>query len=610
MPPSDLTDLGLVALVRTIVQSSISEAQAAVRTPRILTGVVEDMDDNLDVVYIRMDQEAMSGDPTLSNNWDAPGVIAATRIGETVIGEQVRVTFNGPTASAQNTSVPTRIVRPFGVETGQRMVFDGDLGTIEFWSDANELVGYLDATQWSIGRPGQSLARLDPLAGLRLRDDNDILRVQLSATEGLIIREPTSGISGLIAADDGLIVLDPDTGERISITSGTTSAVPTPHWAGTEATNPGTSHGTPATTSFDTGDDFDLRFVCAADLSDLGAQSYTPPTGYTERTDVNGSGSGITLATSAATLDPAVAVPGAAFFTNTSSAWDRHNGHSMIIRGGGVSSPTFRSTSSSSVLTFVVQTLEVDISVPAATAEGDLLVACIAMASSQVPIGWTVPEGWKQLGVQVSGLGTPLVLASGVWYKRASASEPSTYHVTINMAGAALTKLHCTAVAVQNPYGYPAGLDIRRNNRSMPRGLVAEVVSTSDSGPWGHGSFPLGFEQLLDVPVLAGRKYRITWDCPIYEFAALDTNCRFNVGIQIDEGAGFVSWHRVQRSGIAGTTRDQLYVSRVYMAIADGTIDIKIGAANENSGAGYTFTVFGAADYRRSLSITDEGAVF
>lgn len=611
--PLEITERNLVGLLRSMVRNAITEGQAAVRVTRVLSGVVEDLDTDLDVVYVRMDQEANSSDPTMSNNWGMPGVIPTTRVGETFVGEQVRVSFDGKAGATSNrTSIPSKIVLPYGTETGQRIELHGETGTIEFYDDNDLLVGFFDSTQWFLGIPGQSLARLDPLGGLRLRDSNDILRAQLSATEGLILREATTGVSGLTAGSDGIVVIDPSNGDRISITSGTTSAVPSPHWAGDNALNPGVTHGTPAVASFLTGDDLDLRFVCASVDSDLGTQSYTPPSTFTEHTDQNSSGSGITLATSSASLNPAVTNPGIGNFANTSSGWTRRNGHSIVIQGP---SPAFRSSAVLAPVTTTDQFITAFIQVPAGAVAGDILVAFVAMASSQVPVGWTVPEGFKQLGVQVAGLGTPHLLASGIWYKRRETGDPSSYSVTINMSAAGLTKLQATTIAVQTPYAFPAGLDIRRNNRSMPRGNIAQVESTSDTAIWNNGQLSQNLEQITGMSVFGGRKYDISYSTPITEFVP---NAGFPSGIvefviEIDEsgnGSAWTTFHKTQFRVPTGVFRGAINLRRRYIPASNLTLGTRFWVVNALSGAGYTIQLFGSGDYRRVLSVDDIGAEF
>ena len=612
-----LTEDTLARLLRAAVAESITVGAQKARTPSILSGTVEAVNyDELDVAWIRMDEEAGTGDPAQSSNFEEPGVIPTTRLGETYTDEVVRTTFDGASGAASiRTSAPNQIILPYGTEIGQRIILDGNTGTIQFISENDELVGYLDPTRWFIGEPGAAQAQLDPLSGLRLRDSTDNLRVQLSAPEGLVIREPTAGISGLLANHDGVIVLDPDTGDRISITSGTTSAVPTPHWISTTATSPGTSHSTPANTTFGP-DDIDLRFTAASAASDLGAQSYTPPVNWTERSDVNSTGSGITLASSFATRDPATAVPAAASFTNTSAGFTRQNGHSIIVAGGGGVSPAFRAAAVGTVVVSTARTITFNIDYPAGTVAGDLLVAGVSIASSNVPVGWTVPNGWKQLGVQVAGIGTTHILGSGIWYRTAPVSPPASEAVSINMAASGgVTKVQATAVGISDPYGYPAGLDIRRNNRSMPRGLVGEKIETTITTAWTDAQLPQNVLQLNNVEIKAGRKYDVVVNIPSYLFEALSNTCRVSMDVERDAGGGYAApagglvFDR--QLSAAGSERNSISASLSFGVTTDEVSNWRVNIRNVTTGAGYTIQLRSAVgSSQRSLRIIDVGGEF
>lgn len=600
----------VVDLIRAMVNSAQREAIERARTTNVLSGTIEDLDEDLQVVYVRMDDEAMASDPTLSNNYEEPGVIPATRLGSTNIGEAVRVMFDGTAgASAIQTAAEKLIMLPFGAEEGQRIRLDGEGGFMAFFDEDGELVGYLDPTQWFVGRQGGLIARLDPIGGLRLRDEHDILRAQLSASEGLTVTDAETRVASALLSQEGLTVVDPTTGDRISVTSGNTSAVPTPHWLSSQSSTPSATHETPAIDSFGTGDDLDLRFVSAAEwMSRTG--SYTPPTGYTERSDTNHPGT-LTLATSSATRDPADAAPGAANFVNTVATWTRRNGHSVIVRGGGGASPAFRSITVTPVLETTSSIIEYEGTMPAGVVAGDLLVAFVTLAGPGVPFGWTVPEGWTQLGVQVAGLGTPQVLASGIWYKRAGAAEPSSDSITINLTTGGGTKIQMTVVAVQAPYAFPAGLDIRRNNRSMPRGLVAETASTTATAAIANSSMPVTVDTLNDVPLQVGRSYRIGYSVPNYVFQALAAADTVGISIEIDEGAGFTSFVRTQRRvGAAGASKGEIGISRTYVPAADMLLDVRSRLRADAVTSGFTMMLDGATDHRRSLYVDDIGAVY
>lgn len=598
----------LIRLMRAIARATVKEAATRPRTTGVLSGAVEAVDTDLDTLYLRIDQEAMGTDPTQSDNYGAPGIIAASRIGEALEYEQARVDFNGPAgATAMRTSTQSLIILPYGVEAGQRIELDGVNGNIKFFDESDNLVGYLDATQWYVGTAGASLARLDPLGGLRLRDENGILRVLLSSAEGLTLRDAASGISGLIARPDGLIVLDPETGDRISISSGTTSVAPTPHWKGSAAVNPGATHSTPALVDFDHGDDLDLRFVCASSATDVGSASYTPPAGYTELADFADFGAN-SLAAGAASLAPAPVPSSAEDFTSTSSAWTRANGHTVIVHGDNSVVPSVRATATSSAAA-ASPTIDFTINAPLNVVEGEMIIAFVALSGPSIPVGWTVPDGWIQLGVQVAGIGTSHILASGVWYKIAGPSEPSSELVQINMSAAGFTRLKAITVAVQNPYLFPGGLDIRRNNRSMPRGQVKNFISTTNT-QWTNTQLPQTLDTLSNVELLAGRSYAIKFFCPIYEFANLNLNNVVRTAIEMDTGSGFTEWLVTDFKNPGGVERGRILLEQTYVPTVDQTIDLRVRASNEVAAGGHEVVYFGANEYKRELSVTDVGAAF
>jgi len=596
-------DVQLGRMIREAVQVAVARSQTKVRVPAVLTGTVEDVDGETgDVVWARLDGQAMASDPTQAELTENPGVIPTTRLGPTTIEEQIRIGFDG---SAGASSMRTGIA---GVDL--TLDVDSTQGIVRFLA-SETVVGYMDATRWELGVPGESLARLDPLGGLRLRDSDDVLRAQLSAPEGLILRTPSTGVSGVILADDGLIVIDPDTGDRISVTSGAATAAPTPRWASSvSAVDPaGTTHGTPAVTAFGTGDDIDIRFVAASDNSDLGAETWTPPGSYTERSDFSDDGGGITLGTSSATRDPAIASPGVANFTSTESNWSRRNGHSVIVRGGGGTSPSFRAASSGAVVESNGPTIPASLALPTGTATGDMLIAFVAIASSQIPIGWTVPAGWKQLGVAVAGLGTPHVLGSGIWYKQAQAGEPASQSVTINMSAAAFTKVHGTVIAIQDPYTFPGGLDIRRNNRSMPRGLERSVVRTTDTSTFTtSGDTDLDTDNAGgDVDMIAGRTYLFQLLLPRFQWfggsGPSEWQIRLRKDVTTDIGVfGVFAWPGTLNYGVPVSS------SFLYVPTANETVRWNVRFAEVSGDANVQATASATAP--RRLDIIDLGATF
>jgi hypothetical protein len=606
----------LVKLARAISKQSVTEALAKQRKPAVLSGTVEAMDEDLDIVFIRMDGESTQTDFWSTDNYENPGVIAATRLGETYVGQTVRVEFDaGAGASAIQTSVPNFSVLPFGAEDGQRIVQDGEAGTIAMYNDDDELVGYMDPTQFFVGVEGSNMVRIDPFGGLRMRDEEDRLRVLLSGPDGLTVRDPDSGISGALLNYDGLIVLDPVTGDRLSITSGTTSAIPTPHYVGNIEANPGTSHTTPAVDLDEThADDLGLRFVCAsAASSSLGATSYTPPAGFTEIADFVASGSGQTLAVAAAYAEPVDLPHVGATFTNSSSSWLNANGHSVVVHGDGTV-PSVRSTEVTSILS-TARAIAFDIDAPTGLTEGDVLIGFVAIEGPNAPIGWTVPEGWKQLGTQVS-ITSGNILASGVWYKVATAADElaSSVRVNINMAATGTTRLTAIAVAVQDAYFYPGGLDIRLNNRSMPRGVVHRVERTSPTTTWNGTQLPqVAITMTSDVHLMAGRRYRLHWR-DLVEQGILTAGHYARMIFQISRDGGS-SWENVARAwnfrtGATGVWNYLADSSASYKPASDEDVRFRVVATTVG---GSSFTLLFSSndsDAVAFLEIEDQGGEF
>jgi len=527
----------------------------------------------------------------------------------------VRVEFDaGAGASAIQTSVPNFSVLPFGAEDGQRIVQDGEAGTIAMYNDDDELVGYMDPTQFFVGIEGSNMVRIDPFGGLRMRDEEDRLRILLSGPDGLTVRDPDSGISGALLNYDGLIVLDPVTGDRLSITSGTTSAIPTPHYGGNFEANPGATHTTPAVALDEThADDLDLRFVCAsAASSSLGATSYTPPAGFTEIADFVASGNGQTLAVAAAYAGPVDLPHAGATFTNSSSSWLNANGHSVVVHGDGTV-PSVRSTKVTSILS-TARTIAFDIDAPTGLTEGDVLIGFVAIEGPNVPIGWTVPEGWKQLGTQVC-ITSGNVLASGVWYKVATAADEqaSSVQVNINMAATGTTRLTAIAVAVQDAYRYPSGLDIRLNNRSMPRGVVHRVERPSSTATWNGTQLPqVAITMTSDVHLMAGRRYRLHWR-DIVEQGILNPSHFPRMIFQVSKNGGS-SWTDVARAwefraGATGVWRNLVDGSASYKPETDEDVRFRV-LATAAAGNAFDVSFRAAVGAVAFLEIEDQGGEF
>src|SRR5690606_16387751 len=141
------------------------------------------------------------------------------------------------------------------------------------------------------------------------------------------------------------------------------------------------------------------------------------------------------------------------------------------------------------------------------------------------------------------------VLASGVWYKVATAADElaGSVRVNINMAATGTTRLTAIAVAVQDAYFYPGGLDIRLNNRSMPRGVVHRVERTSPTATWNGTQLPqVAITMTSDVHLKAGRRYRLHWR-DIVEQSVVTTSHHARIFFQVSKDGGS-SWTNVARA--------------------------------------------------------------
>ena len=379
-------------------------------------------------------------------------------------------------------------------ELRPRVLIDSPAGAVSFLDGSGTKVGELGFERWWSGYEPGPLVQLDPFGGLRVWDEDEQVRVIVSASEGVQVRDKTSGITSVHVRSDGLTVTDPDTGKVVAVASSTGSTVPDPHWAATVSdTAPGTTHSTPAISAFDTGDDIDLRFVSASAGASV-AGSYTPPGSYTERTDLNVAGS-VSLISSMATRDPAVASPGVADFTCSSSGFTRRVGHSVIVRGGGSTSPAFGAVDANPVTTFTSSIIRLTIDGPATPNDGDILIAHISLAGPGVPVGWTVPEGWKQLGVHAAGLGSDHVLGSGIWYKHWHTGDPTSEDVIINMSGAVTTKVQATVATIEEPGTFSQGPGVMVDGRLMPQ-LIEAIELTADAQTVTFSNIPPNFDNL------------------------------------------------------------------------------------------------------------------
>lgn len=478
-------DENLVELIQTIVKASIQEALADARIPNRLKGTIEDLDEDLDVAYVRMDSETIGSDPTASDNFENPGIIPATRLGETFRGEQVRVDFQGSSgASAMRTGIESRIVLPFGAETGRRIVADGDAGVIEFYNDLGALVGLLTPNRWYVGEDGGALVQLDPFGGLRVRSTNNVLAAELTAQPSLNMRDPETGETRVVLRDDGLHILDPDAETNLEITTGG-FGIPDPKYRTTAENPPGTGMDTPAVPTFGTGDDLELRHVVAWDSTQSIAATFTPPTGFTEEFDSVDSSDVRTLHATIASRHNG-ASDTVETFTNSSGDFDFSIGCTTVIRGGAEgASPSVRAVSESFGGDTTDAQANYTLAKPTGTAEGDLLIAFVSIGNDGgfVPIGWTTPSGWTFAGANLaSNAELTNTVATGMWYKRAGISEPADYTITINYDDSAFKREHAVIVAVQDPGAFSTGAGFRFNGKLTPRLIEAIEVDANTDG--------------------------------------------------------------------------------------------------------------------------------
>jgi hypothetical protein len=454
------------------------------------------------VVFIRMDLEAMSGDPTESLNYEMPGVIPATRMGETFTGEQVRVDFTGPAgASAMRTSAPTRVVLPFGAEDdSKRVLIEGEEpGYIAFYDENGELVGYLDGSQWAIGdlaTPGARVT-LDPIGGFRLRSADDSL-VTILDQNGYSLREAASGLVTAEIKAGSFRMVDPTGSDDIEMVTSSTGSLPNPAYRAASEASPGSSLTVPAAPLFTTpADDIEVGHVAAWLRVTNQAATMTPPAGWTERLDNNYLSAAGTLQSSIATRDVATGTTGD--FTSTQSNWQLAVGTHVVIKGGGTTSPSYRSVSSADVAT-AAGVATVSITKPAGVVAGDVLITHVAMGISGgfLPTGWTTPEGFVFLGANylTTGTGTSQsTLAVGCWAKLAGASEPATYSTTINLP-AGLKAVSGSMVAIQNPFLVGGGVQIRLAGHPIRRLLDYVELTAASATLCDFQNIPQTYEHL------------------------------------------------------------------------------------------------------------------
>lgn len=483
MTSPDLGAANLRHLIRVATRAAVQEAMSKIRTPTTLAGRVEQLDEDLDVVYVRMDAEVMGSDPTESMNFENPGVIPATRLGETFTDDQVRVTFEGASgASATRTSTENVIILPFGAETGRRIVADGNLGRIEFYDEDDTLVGLLDTDLWAMGDidPPGARATFDPIGGLRMRDASDRL-VSILDQNGYSLRDADSGQVRAEITKGHFHLLDPVGTDGIEMVTTSQGTLSNPAYRSAIEVNPGASLTAPAAPLFTTtpADDIEIAHVAAFLRATSQAATMTPPAGHTEQSDENYDGTTVgTLQTSVATRDPATGATGD--FTSTQSNWQHGIGTRIVVRGGGAASPSFRSISYAEMSTAAGKATAT-ITKPAGVVQDDVLAVFVTMGVNGgfVPSGWITPEGFVFLGANFSTSGsgsTQSTLAVGAWVKLAGASEPASYSTDITLPSG-LKAICAHMVAIQGAFLTPGGVQIRMAGHPIKRLLAFNELS-------------------------------------------------------------------------------------------------------------------------------------
>lgn len=323
-----------------------------------------------------------------------------------------------------------------------------DDGAIEFYDINGILVGRLTADSWELGdltTPGLRTT-LDPLGGLRFRGATDLL-LALVDQQGIYFTDEATGTVVAQLSNESMTLTDPATANQMVLSTRSTNTMITPRWTGNIEATPGSSLVSPAGTIYGA-NDLELAHTAVALGGTAQAGTFTPPAGWTEVID-NDYGAGSTLAVSIASRQPATGTAGT--FTSSQSNWQGGLGARVIIRGEvGGTAPSIRSTSQLEQTT-TATSVNLAINKPAGATTDDTLIIFVSMYNHNggVPLGWTTPPGWIQLGAlpyQIPFVGT---LAVGCWARKCLASDGSTFNTNINFAvGTKIVQAHC--IAVQN----------------------------------------------------------------------------------------------------------------------------------------------------------------
>lgn len=495
------------------------------------------------------------------------------------------------------------LVLPSDAGTGMRIVINGITGTIEFYNDANELVGFLSPDVWYTGIDGQAQAQMDPFGGFRVFNDAGNLAGIFSAVAGLQLYNPGTGVVSANLIDGRLVLTTDDGTVEIGILGGEPILTP---YRGTSSLAPGTTITTPLYAGPAQVDGVDVRHVAAFKDNTTGTLTWTAPGGYTERSDTNNNASGCALATSVATRDTATG--GVQTFTNGASDWDVDTGTTILVRGNG-GAAAYRSISTGVVTVTTATSIPLSLAPPAGTALDDVLLAFVTLAvdaqdaaGASLPTSWSVPDGWVFLGAtfQIVGVGAAQqVLATGCWTKTATGSEPATYDITVIVPGAtSIKKIHPVIVAVEGADTQTSGPDIQINNRSVGRGIVAQQEQQASSA--GITVDTVTDFALSNVSVVAGRTYAVSLHSRYTMSAAGQFAIELMLnGTKIGE-VGYVGESGANASQIEGT----VYWTPTVTATTD---DLTVNA-NFLSGAS-TLTFIAAANTPRWLTLTDVGVL-
>jgi hypothetical protein len=409
-------------------------------------------------------------------------------------------------------------------ELAPRVGLDNPFGQMTFTDTSGALVGSLSRTSWWTGtQVDGSRAQLDPFGGFRVFNQDGRLAVVVDA-QGVQVRDPDPA-KGIIHAliDQNGMKLTADDGRSMTMLPSQDGQVVAPKATSSTTQAPGTTMNTPALVGF-TPWDLELRFVDAYADTVL-TSAFTPPAGFTEVYDLVDSSEDMTLVATCARRQPADPYQ-ILTFTNTQGGFQFDNGHTVLIKATDAADfPSVRSSITQYTVHHTEQVV-LTLAPPAGLAAGDLLIAHVSMGNEGgfVPVSWSVPDGFLFLGAVFESPTGVNTLGSGTWYKVATASEPASYQVTINVAGSPTsTKKFCASlIAVQDPASLQGGADIKFEPASACRVHTNVQTFLSPIGAY----IPMDFTIIDDDPGhnfdLTNNRYIVPADGPyIFGFQAI-----------------------------------------------------------------------------------------